>query len=148
VRLTSSTLNGSSAKNRYRNDSTAIRSSTELRTTISARDFFANGPNNRTANSDGLGSQSTFTALCAFTFDDDLLFNILSHLLFDVTLTFATLVGKCLLFAAIIAVLQVHIFSAKAERRSTTRAEDESGDKRGYDECKVFHWRECENTEK
>jgi hypothetical protein len=148
VRLTSSTLGGRTAQNRLRNDATAVGSGAELGTTVTTRNFLADSLNDWTTDSDGLGSHATFAALGAFALNDDLLFDILSHLLFDVTLVLATLVREVLLLSAIVAVLQLNVFSADAEGRAATRSENERGDKRGDEECKVFHWCGWENNEK
>lgn len=139
VRLTSSTLSGGTAKNRDWYDATAVRSSAELGTTVTARNFFADSLNDWATHGDGFGSHATLTAFGAFSFDDDLLLNVFGDLLLNVALTFTSLMRESLLLAAIVAVLELDVLAAKAKWAAAARSEDECSDQRGDDECEMFH---------
>lgn len=139
VRFASSALRSGTAENGDRNDSTAIRSRAELGTTVTARNFFADSLNNWATHGDGFGSHATLTAFGAFSFNDDLLFHILSDLLLNETLTFTTLVRESLLFATIVAILELDVLAAKAKGATAARRKDECSDQRGDGECEMFH---------
>lgn len=143
MRLASSALSSCAAENGLRNDSAAVRSSTELGTAVATWNFLADSADDGATHGDGLGgSHTTFSALGtlgAFAFDDDLLFNVLGHLLFNVALILTTLVWKGLLGPAVGAVLEFDVLATEAEWRTAARGEDQCGNNRGNDECEMFH---------
>ena len=105
----------------------------------------------RTANSDGLSSQTTFATLSALAFDDDLLFYVFSDFFLSIAFArLATLTREGLLLRTRRALVldfiaaEVDFFPTEAEQRSArARGKNKDGNERRGKESEMFHLCAC-----